>query len=461
MQGFSVAEPPEVPRVRAFLESGRMRDDPVAIFRAHQRRLGDDYVYHFGGMRRVRVVSDPAMLRRVLKDNAENYRKSEIQMRRMRRFLGPGLLTHHGEAWRRQRRLIQRGFGPRGLEALGAVMRASLADSLADFETRLGEPVDLGAEMTAATFAMVARSLFGAAMTAAEIALVSEAILRIQAFIVRQITEPHLAAWFVASGELARHDRLRRAGDAVLRRHVDARRRAGEAGDDLLGVLLSARHEDTGEGLSDEEVLCECMQLLVAGHETSSNALAWTLYLLERDPDTLARVRAEFEAVIGDRPLGWSDVARLPEACRALEEALRLYPPFWMVDREAVADDEAGGRRIAAGETIVAFLYGVHRDAGRWPEPDSYRPARIGPSDRKTTRDFTYLPFGGGPRGCVGANYAMMQMLMVLEAWTRRYDWSVAEGGEVAPAPLIILRQRPGATTRVRRRERALEEGAT
>lgn len=424
--------------------------NPVAVFHTHLKELGDTYYYHFGGAKRVLVSSDPAVLQHVLKDNYANYRKSDIQMERMRHFLGKGLLTYHGDAWLRQRRLIQQGFSAAHLERLAEDMHASLDDSVARFEAAADAgPVNLAHEMMGITFTMVARSLFGVSLANEEIETISDAIIRIQAFIVRQIVQPHMLPWFAVSGELKRHEDLRERGDAILMRYIRSRRESGEKRDDLLQILLDSVDADTGAHMSDEEVLCECMQLLVAGHETSSNALTWTLYLLERHPEELARAREELDAVLAGERLGFKHVARLKYLSHIVEEAMRIYPPFWMVDRTAEADDRVGDLAIPSGSTVIAFLYGVHHGPGRWSEPDAFQPGRIGDADRKTTRGFTYLPFGGGARNCVGSGYAMLQMLMVLSVVLRRFDFSVADGAEVEAAPMIILRQKSDVTTRV------------
>ncbi len=441
---------PAVPRLAALLESRRMAHNPLAVFAQHAARHGHDYIYHFAGIRRVRVTCNPAVLRRILKDNNVNYRKSPIQMRRMQEFLGPGLLTHHGEAWRQRRLLVQRGFSPAALAALTPGMQDALDEAMAGFDAAVAAgPIDLGHAMMGITFGMVARSLFGARMPPCEVEAISDAILRIQAFIVRRITQPHLAAWFMASGAVARHQALRRQGDAIIARRVAERRAAPTpAGADMLQLLLDATDPETGQRLSDADVTAECMQLLVAGHETSSTALAWTLDLLARHPAQLAAARAELDAVLGDGRAGHRHLGSLPRCTRILEEALRLYPPFWMVDRVAIADDEADGMSIPAGETIIAFLHGAHHAPDWWEDPERFAPERIGEADRRTARGFTYLPFGGGPRACVGSSYAMLQMLMVLDAVLRRYE--PGAGGAQA-APMMILRQRAGACARIRR----------
>jgi cytochrome P450 len=220
-------------------------------------------------------------------------------------------------------------------------------------------------------------------------------------------------------------------------------RRHQAPGHDLLQTLMDARYSD-GEGMSDELVLSESMQLLVAGHETSSNGLSWLLYLLSSRPDCLERVREEFYSVLGDAPLSFGDVSRLPFTTQVIMEALRLYPPFWMVDRMAVADDRAGDVVIPRGSTVIVFVYGAHHASRYWEDPERFDPERFTKANEKLLSPFTHLPFGGGPRGCIGGNYAMLQILMILSDLLRRYDFQLTPGQTIEARPMVILRPKHG-----------------
>src|SRR5271163_439924 len=350
---------PVVSRFRCFADSRAMFRNPVQVLSRYHDIFGDTFRLYLGGLKEAIVTIDPSVIQHVLKTNAENYQKSEIQVKRMGHFLGKGLLTTHGEAWRTQRRLIQKGFDRKQLDALSSIMQDSLAESLRDFDRqiRVG-PVDIYPHLMKMTFAMVARSLFGARLKDEDIDLVSHTICTVQEFIVRQTIQPYLNPWFAVSGELRRHEDMRTRADAILLKYIKQRRNQ-EPGHDLLQNLMDARYSD-GEGMSDQLILSESMQLLVAGHETSSNALSWIFYLLSSRPDCLDRVRHEFDSVLGDAPITYSDVPKFEFTTQVILEALRLYPPFWMVDRMAVADDRAGGLDIPRGSTVVVFIYGAH-----------------------------------------------------------------------------------------------------
>ena len=275
-----------------------------------------------------------------------------------------------------------------------------------------------------------------------DIELVSRTICTVQEFIVRQTLQPYLNPWFEISGELRKHEEMRARADAVLMAYIKQRRNEAP-GADLLQTLMDARYTD-GEGMTDELILSESMQLLVAGHETSSNALSWLLYLLSSRPDCLNLVRQEFEDVLGHAPLGHADVLKLTFTTQVIQEALRLYPPFWMVDREAIADDHVGDVVIPAGSMVIVHVYGAHHASKHWPEPETFDTDRFLKGNEKLRTPFTYLPFGAGPRTCIGSHYAMLQILMILSDLLRRYDFKMAPGQTIEAQPMVILRPRHG-----------------
>jgi cytochrome P450 len=434
---------PTVSRFRSFADSRAMARNPVQVLSKYTEDFGDTFRFYIGGFKEAIVTIDPVVIQYVLKTNAENYQKSEIQVKRMGHFLGKGLLTTHGEAWRTQRRLIQKGFDRKQLDALSSIMQDSLADSLRDFDRQIGGgSVDTYPHLMKMTFAMVARSLFGARLKDEDIDLVSHTICTVQEFIVRQTLEPYLNPYFAASGELHRHEEMRARADSILMAYIK-QRRGQEPGHDLLQTLMDARYSD-GEGMSDELVLSESMQLLVAGHETSSNGLSWLLYLLSSRPDCLERVRQEFDSVLGDAPLSHADVSKLEFTTQVIQEGLRLYPPFWMIDRMAVADDRAGEIDIPQGSMVIVYVYGVHHAQRYWESPENFEPERFTKANEKLRKPFTYLPFGGGPRGCIGGNYAMLQILMILSDLLRRYDFRLDPGQTIEARPMVILRPKHG-----------------
>jgi cytochrome P450 len=434
---------PAVSRWRSFADSRAMASNPVKVLTKYNEVFGDTFRFYLGGIKEAIVTIDPTVIQHVLKTNAENYRKSEIQVKRMGHFLGKGLLTTHGEPWKTQRRLIQKGFDRKQLDTLALIMQDSLEESLREFDQQIQSgPVDIYPQLMRITFAMVSRSLFGARLKGEDIDLVSHTICTVQEFIVRQTLQPYLNPWFSISGELRKHEEMRTSADAVLLQYIKKRRNEAP-GHDLLQTLMDARYTD-GEGMSDELILSESMQLLVAGHETSSNALSWLLYLLSSRPDCLKQVRQEMEEALGGAPLGHADLPKFVFTTQVIQEALRLYPPFWMVDREAIADDRVGDTVIPAGSMVIVHVYGAHHAAKHWSDPETFDTDRFLKGTEKQRAPFTYLPFGGGPRVCIGNHYAMLQILMILSELLRRYDFQIVPGQMIEARPMVILRPKHG-----------------
>jgi cytochrome P450 len=420
-----------------------MFENPLTILDKYHQTFGNTFRFYLGGLKEAIVTIDPVVIQHVLKTNHENYQKSDIQVKRMGHFLGKGLLTTHGEAWKTQRRLIQKGFDRKQLDALSAIMQDSLADSLRAFDARIQDgPVDIYPYMMEIIFSMVARSLFGARLKEKDIGLVSDTICTVQEFIVKQTLQPYLNPWFELSGELRRHDEMRTRADAVLMEYIKKRRNE-TPGQDLLQTLMDARYND-GEGMSDELILSESMQLLVAGHETSSNSLSWLLYLLSSHPDVLERMRQEFNFVLGDASLSHGDVSKFEYSTQVVQESLRLYPPFWMIDRVAMADDRVADTIIPAGSTVIVYVYGAHHAPAYWPNPEEFDANRFIKGSDKMRTPFTYFPFGGGPRGCIGLHYAMLQILMILSELLRKYDFELPPGQTIEARPMVILRPKHG-----------------
>jgi cytochrome P450 len=400
------------------------------------------FYYYLGGAKRVLVASDPQILRRVLKDNAANYAKSDIQVERIGQFAGEGLVTDRGAHWLRKRRLMQRAFRQDRLAAMAPDMQAALDEFLVAFEARArAGPVDLASEMNRMALTLIMRSLFSVRLSPEDAEMISSGIDTLQRFVVRQILHPYLAKWFEISGELDRHLEIRSQVDRVLETIVDGRH-AHPDHDDFLQILIDADPADLGYRFSPQQILNESVHMLVAGHETSSNVLTWLLHLLSLDRECAARIRDELHRVAGDGPLGANHLADLPLTTAAIEEAMRLFPPFWMIDRTAIEDDEAGGFPIPAGTTVIAFIYGAHHDPQRWAEPERFMPGRYAGDAIESRSGFDYLPFGAGPRTCLGFQYSMIQMTVILSTLVRRFRFSAVEPTLMKPRGMLSLRPR-------------------
>jgi cytochrome P450 len=295
-------------------------------------------------------------------------------------------------------------------------------------------------QMIHLTLSLVGRSLFGRSMGDLELEQIASAIATIQSFIVRQIVHPYLIPWYRISGQSRKYQRIRLEANHVVLRHIQARRDEGTSDMDLLRVLLETPYPDTGSPMSEEQALIESLQLLVAGNETSSNALTWLFYLLGRHPHYIQLIRDEVSRVIGDEAIDVGKLHQLELTLQVVHEALRLYPPFWMIDRIALREDSITGIKIPAGTLVIPYIYGVHHNSALWSNPDDFDPSRFEPEQKRGRHRFSYIPFGGGPRICIGNNMAVLQILLIVISLVRRYDFTMASDEPVAISPMMLLR---------------------
>jgi cytochrome P450 len=402
--------------------------------------------------KRIYFVNDAELVKRILLDNVANYPKSVTYRNNLRPFLGDGLLISEGDFWKRQRRLAQPAFHLRRLKALAAAMGEAAGRMTKGWVH--GMVVDVMAEMNAVTMEIVATTLFGADVSG-DIAEVADAMTVLQ----EETGHVRPTAFFDLPEFLVRPRGARFSAavatlDRIVNRIVAARRAEarGESAqrDDLLSMLLEARDEETGEGMTDKQLRDELVTLFLAGHETTAIALTWTFHLLAQTPRAEATLQAEVDEVLGDRLApAFDDLERIPYARMVAEEALRLYPPAYVFSRRSAAEDQLGPFRMPAGAHIVISPYALHRRPDYWPEPNDFWPERFAPGARTDRPKLAYLPFGGGPRICIGNSFAMMEHAIVLCAAVRHWRLESIPGIEVRTEPRITLRPKGGLPMRL------------
>jgi cytochrome P450 len=427
-----------------------LRSNPLRTFLDAADRYGD-LVHLKTGPYHGFLVSEPAGIRHVLQDNARNYHKSPVYDR-IRDGLGNGLLTSEDSFWLRQRRLAQPAFHRQRLQAMADAMVACTEQMLDRWDRVAadGEPIDLVAEMMALTQAIIVRTMFST-----DLGETAEIVHRTWPIINRRIGQTFWSTKLETSLPFPANRRFWRALqelEAVVYRIIADRRRTQRDAPDLLSMFLSARDEDTGEVMTDRQLRDEVMTMLLAGHETTSLALSWTYYLLSRHPDTARAVEAEADRVIGGGRPAFGHVDQLICTRRAIEESLRIYPPAWGFSRRALADDELGGYHVPKGSLVFLIPFVVHRRPVLWPDPERFDPERFAPDQESARPKFAYLPFGGGPRGCIGNQFAMVEALLIVAAVARRYRIEVLPDQDIRPEPLITLRPAPGVRARIVRR---------
>ena len=427
-----------------------LRSDPLRTFLDAADRYGD-LVHMKAGPYHGFLLSEPAHIRHVLQENARNYHKSPLYDR-LRDSLGNGLLTSEDSLWLRQRRLAQPAFHRQKLAAMADAMVAC-ADQMLDrwdAVASVGGTIDVVAEMMALTQAIIVRTMFST-----DLGATTDIVNRTWPIINRRIGETFWATKLETSLPLPANRRFWRALaelEAVVYRIVADRRQTGRDEPDLLSMFLSARDEETGAGMTDRQLRDEVMTMLLAGHETTSLALSWTYYLLSRHGDAERRIADEVDREIGGGRITFAHLERLTCTRRAIEESLRLYPPAWGFSRQAMGDDEIGGYRIPKGSLVYLIPFVIHRRPALWPDPDRFDPDRFAPEHEAARHRFAYIPFGGGPRGCIGNQFAMVEAQLIVAAIARRYRIAVVPGQDIRPEPLITLRPAPGIRARLEKR---------
>jgi cytochrome P450 len=427
-----------------------LRANPARTFLAAADQYGD-IVHLKAGPYRGFLITNPAQIKHVLQDNARNYHKSPLYDR-LRDNLGNGLLTSEDTFWLRQRRLAQPAFHRQRILAMADAMVDCAAQMLERWEAPAsgGAAIDLVEEMMGLTQSIIVRTMFSIDLGPA-----AEIVNRTWPIINRRIGETFWVTKLETTLPLPANRRFWRALselEAVVYRIIADRRSSGREEVDLLSMLLSARDEETGAGMTDQQLRNEVMTMLLAGHETTSLALSWTYYLLSGHPDVEQRIVDEVDRVVGRRRPSFADLEHLTATRAAIEESLRLYPPAWGLSRRAIDDDEIGGYRLRKGWLVFVIPFVVHRRPALWPDPERFDPGRFTPERDADRPRFAYIPFGGGPRGCIGNQFAMVEAQLIVAAVAQRYRVALVEGQTIRPEPLITLRPSPGIRVRLIRR---------
>jgi cytochrome P450 len=421
--------------------------DPLAIFTTFARRYGDVVAFRLGG-ERVFLVNHPDYVRQVLVTDNAKFAKGRA-LERARRLLGDGLLTSERASHQRKRRLVQPAFHRAQVAGYARTMVERAERMSARWQD--GVALDVSTEMARLTLSIAASTLFDADIDSDADDVGAALTDVLQSFWLQLLPFSDVVyALPIAAIRKSKAARVRL--DALIyrmvqqRRSASAQRRQGVVPDsarsDVLSMLIDA-HEDES-ALSDQEIRDEVMTLLLAGHETTANALMWTWYLLSQSPDARARLQREVDGVLGGRPPEVSDAAALPFTTAVVTEAMRLYPPAWTIGRRALEPVEIGGYAVPAGALVFMSQWTLHRDARFFGEPERFLPERWTAEFKAALPKHAYFPFGGGTRQCIGESFAWMELVLVVAAIAARWELELVPGHPVVPQPLLTLRAKHG-----------------
>ncbi|HME39270.1 MAG TPA: cytochrome P450 [Steroidobacteraceae bacterium] len=421
-----------------------LRDNMIATYaeEAYERDIVERKMF---GRRRF-LINEPAAIKHVLIDNAANYQKTEITRRILEPGLGRGLITSEGDTWRQHRRTMSPAFDHRSIASYAPIMTAAAQELLAQWSgLGAGAAVDVATAMMQATLNIISRTMFSSDSDHI-VAVMERGAGRYQAQMRPNIMDfLDLPAWLAGLSRIRVAHRTLGEFDTEIDRLIRARSGNPEnAPKDLLARLIAARDEQTGGGMTAQEVRDHVITIFMAGHETTAMAMTWTWYLLSQHAAEEAKLHAELEAVLGGRAPGAEDIAKLTYTRMVIDESMRLYPPVHTIAREALADDTLAGLRVPRGSAVLIAPWVLHRHVKLWRDPGRFDPERFSPEHSAARARFSYLPFGGGRRICIGAAFATAEATLLLATIAQRFRLRLAAGHPVEPQGLITLRARHG-----------------
>lgn len=415
--------------------------DPLGLLLALQRKHPRMVRLSLAG-RHQYLVMQPEDAKYVLQENNRNYGRSPA-FEVLKLFVGESLLTTDGDSWLRQRRLMQPAFHRQKLAGLTETMTAEAESWVEALKQQAkDQPVNLTQSLQTVTMRIVCKTLFGTDVKGDQLAGLSQALETVNLLVNKRAILPFSWPMWVPTPSNTAFLRATERVDKLLYGFIKKRRQTPDAvHNDLLDMLIQAQDETTGERMSDQQVRNESVTLFTAGHETSALGVGWALWLLAQHPDVVSRMRQEVSQVLGEqRSLPIEALRQLTYTTQVIQEVLRLYPPAWALTRQALSDDVISGYPVPAGATVVVSPYLLHRDPEQWEQPERFDPDRFSPEKIAQRHPYAHLPFGGGPRICIGNQFALMEMQILLIWFVRAFDIRLPAGPEVRPKPLITFR---------------------
>jgi len=422
------------------------RRGPLAQFTKAAREQGD-FVHLRFGPNSVYFLNHPAYIQHVLQQNHRNYRRQRFGNNIVKTVIGLNLLTGDGDLWLKQRRLIQPAFHRQRIAGFGQIMTEAALKHFEGWDraATTGQWLNIHQEMMHITLEVVGKALFSVDLSA-ETSMLGQNFKVSLDYINYRLKRFFYTPLFIPTPRNRALKRAIKSINHLLQSMIDERRRTGEHKDDLMAMLLEARDEETGEGMSDQQLRNELATMIGAGHETTALALTWTFYLLSQHPDVEAKLLDELALVLGGRPPAVDDLPQLNYTRMVIEESMRLYPPAWsLVAREPIEADEIAGYPIPVKSSLIIVPYVTHRDPRFWDRADQFEPERFLPERAAERHRFAYIPFGNGPRKCIGYSFALTEAQLILATIIQHYQLTLKPGYPVEPDPIFTLRVKGGA----------------
>jgi len=432
---------PSVSAIQRLKALPSMIKNPIPNLIKWQKTYGPIYNVYVGRNRAI-VLTEPAYIKQLLQKKHRSTEKSKIQTELLGRYTGKGLLTSTGDYWLQQRRAIQPGFHKQRLSGINTL----IINEIEQFKNHLskladaGNPINMANLMMQLSSKIIGKSLFGEDLEYGDVELISNVVVAVQKHLVKIIRVPYGDQWANLTGANQQLLDLVYTADRLLLNVIEERKKDKVSRNDLLDMLLAVTYEDTNEGMTIKQIRDEAVILFVAGYETTANALTWLWYILDKHPRVVEKLQQETKEVLNGKVPGFEDLRNLTYNKQVVQETMRLYPPAWSTDRIVLESFEIDGYPINKGDVVIPFIYGVHHNVEYWPDPEKFNPERFSTEAQKTQVPFAYFPFGGGPRLCIGNQFAIMEMQLTLAMLINEFKFTLAQNHEPELQPMITLR---------------------
>ena len=427
--------PNKVPFYKFLLGVSAIAKNPIPFHNKWFNEVGDTFAIKSPFYGHIVLTRDVVVAKHMLQKHHKVYHKSKIQTTYLSKYVGYGLLTSSGDYWLKQRRLIQPAFHKEKIQNLVSIINDAIEIQVNTMNSQ--GLIDLYPIMNELAFEVVAKSLFNFSAENHTLKRLQFIIEKLQLFIVKELRLPYKKWWYKLKGDISYHMKLVKESQDIINAIIDKRRQSTEEHDDLLDMLLHAQYED-GTTMTNKQLIDEILILFVAGHETTANALTFTLKLLAQNKEALLNVENEVNKVSSQKVSPLQEISQLNYTKCCIEESLRLYPPAWITDRVNIEDDQIEGYFLKKGTILGASIYELHRNKKYWTDPEVFNPVRFSEENRKKIMPY-YMPFGAGPRLCIGNNFAMYEMILAVSAIIKKFNIST-DNNTIKINPLITLK---------------------
>jgi cytochrome P450 len=431
---------PKIPWYQYLNSQIKLFTNPLQAFEDYSQQLGSIYRYPIG-TKEAYVITDPELVKQILITRAKNYRKAQATQI-LGEVIGNGLLTSEGDYWLKQRRSIQPGFHRAQYQKLVTIMVDALANSMNEVEKEVGNAINVTAWSNRAALNIISKSLFSQGITYEQASEIEQSINFLSQYVVTKVRNPLKLLWLKLTGGLKFYLEQTKSLDAIVYQIIQNRRANPQNYNDLLAMMMNIQDEASNEpALSDKQLRDESLVLFLAGHETSATAISWLLYLLTQNPAIQTKIGEEIAEIIGNNPINLEILNKLQYTEQVIQEGLRMYPPAWVMSRESLDTDLLQEYQIPKGAYLYIFIYGIQNSLHYWQKAQSFDPERFNNQAEKP-KEFTYFPFGGGQRFCIGNQFALLEIKLVLVKLLQLYSLEYINPKPPEKKALITLRSK-------------------